>query len=156
MKKESGKLKSIFFITSLAVVLIVVIITLVFGQGLAPLIYTPVGMPDVTFNHSTHSREKGMTCRNCHPAMFKMKQGTTGITMDAILKGEYCGKCHDGTRAFGIKGDSDCAQCHKGSPGERPEGTPTTIPTAIPTAVPTPTPTASPTNSPTVSPGGPG
>ena len=62
--------------------------------------------PDVIFPHFPHTI--WLDCRNCHPAIFKMQAGTNPVTMDKILRGEFCGRCH-GIVAFPI---SDCKRCH--------------------------------------------
>jgi c(7)-type cytochrome triheme protein len=50
-------------------------------------------------------------CGACHEELFKMKAGTSTITMDAIKAGESCGKCHDGKAAFESNFDT-CLRCH--------------------------------------------
>jgi c(7)-type cytochrome triheme protein len=73
---------------------------------------SPMGM--VVFDGTVH-KNAGLTCSYCHnPAVFpKMKQGTIKITMNDLYAGKYCGKCHDGKKAFWIK--ENCARCHKKS-----------------------------------------
>jgi c(7)-type cytochrome triheme protein len=39
-----------------------------------------------------------------------MKQGTVKITMNDLYAGKYCGRCHDGKKAFQIL--ANCARCH--------------------------------------------
>lgn len=63
-------------------------------------------LPDVVFPHFPHTL--WLDCRNCHPSIFLMRAGTNPITMEKILRGEFCGRCH-GTVAFPI---SDCSRCH--------------------------------------------
>lgn len=68
-------------------------------------------MGTVVFDGTAH-KNAGLTCSDCHnPAVFpKMKQGTVKITMNDLYAGKYCGKCHDGKKAFQIK--ENCARCH--------------------------------------------
>ncbi|MSN27168.1 MAG: cytochrome C [Geobacter sp.] len=68
-------------------------------------------MGTVVFEGSAH-KNAGLTCSDCHnPEMFtKMKQGTVKITMNDLYAGKYCGRCHDGNKAFLIKGN--CTRCH--------------------------------------------
>ena len=68
-------------------------------------------MGTVTFDGSVH-KNAGLVCSDCHnPEMFpKMKQGTIKITMNDLYAGKYCGKCHDGKKAFLIK--ENCTRCH--------------------------------------------
>jgi len=70
---------------------------------------SPVGT--VTFDGTVH-KNAGLVCSDCHnQAVFpKMKQGTIKITMNDLYAGKYCGKCHDGKKAFWIKGN--CTRCH--------------------------------------------
>lgn len=65
----------------------------------------------VIFNGTTH-KNAGLTCSDCHnPDVFpKMKFGTVKISMDDLYAGKYCGKCHNGTKAFLIMGN--CERCH--------------------------------------------
>ena len=62
----------------------------------------------VTFSGDAHKMHK---CNECHPALFKMKKGADKMTMKEMQEGKFCGKCHDGKKAFDVKGD--CIKCHK-------------------------------------------
>lgn len=63
-------------------------------------------LPDVVYPHYPHTL--WMDCKNCHPGIFVMQAGANSVTMDAIAKGEFCGRCH-GKVAFPL---SDCNRCH--------------------------------------------
>lgn len=63
-------------------------------------------IPDVVFPHEPHTM--WLDCNNCHPALFIMRQGANPVSMDQIVKGDFCGRCH-GTVAFPIV---DCFRCH--------------------------------------------
>ena len=65
----------------------------------------------VTFDGTVH-KNAGLTCADCHNKdIFPvMKQGTVKITLKELLEGKYCGKCHNGERAFSIK--DNCIRCH--------------------------------------------
>ncbi|MDX1810478.1 MAG: cytochrome c3 family protein, partial [Gammaproteobacteria bacterium] len=72
-------------------------------------------MPWVRFPHLAHTR--WLDCSNCHPAIFvPQKGGNPEIGMDAIIAGQYCGRCHDKV-AFPLW---TCERCHsvphEGSP----------------------------------------
>lgn len=67
------------------------------------------GTGTVVFSGDTH---KGAKCAECHPNPFQMKKGATKITMADHVPGKMCGKCHDGTKAFGMD-SANCAKCHK-------------------------------------------
>lgn len=68
----------------------------------------------VVFDGTAH-KNAGLTCSDCHnPGMFPaMKQGTVTITMNDLYAGKYCGRCHDGKKAFMIK--DNCTRCHRES-----------------------------------------
>ncbi len=63
-------------------------------------------MPDVIFPHDAHNY--WLNCSTCHTKIFEMKAGATPISMIAIWKGEYCGRCHDKV-AFPLR---NCFKCH--------------------------------------------
>jgi c(7)-type cytochrome triheme protein len=63
-------------------------------------------VPNVVFPHAPHTM--WLTCNNCHPSIFTMKQGANPVSMDRIIRGEYCGRCH-GVVAFPF---TDCLRCH--------------------------------------------
>ena len=65
--------------------------------------------PAVVFRHRTHRMY--FTCSACHSDVFEMRAGANGITMDALLAGKSCGRCHDGLRAFGVAPET-CSDCH--------------------------------------------
>ncbi len=60
----------------------------------------------VVFDGTTHASLK---CKDCHPALFKMKKGDK-LTMADMKAGKSCGACHDGKKTFSMK---DCTKCHK-------------------------------------------
>ena len=70
---------------------------------------SPMGI--VVFDGTIH-KNAGLTCSDCHnPDIFpKMKQGTVKITMNDLKAGKYCGRCHNGKKAFLIMGN--CTRCH--------------------------------------------
>ncbi len=71
-------------------------------------------MGKVTFEGKAHAA-KGFKCADCHtkPKLFEMKKGGDKMTMAAMNEGKFCGTCHEGTKAFGVKAPADCAKCHK-------------------------------------------
>ena len=70
-------------------------------------------LPDVVYPHYPHTL--WLDCKNCHPSIFVMRAGVNQVTMDAIAKGEFCGRCH-GKVAFPL---NDCNRCHsKPKPGK--------------------------------------
>jgi c(7)-type cytochrome triheme protein len=63
-------------------------------------------MPWVKFPHLPHT--KWLACSNCHPAIFIPKENANPISMNKVLRGEYCGVCHDKV-AFAL---FICERCH--------------------------------------------
>ncbi|MBL1278505.1 MAG: hypothetical protein COB30_020720 [Ectothiorhodospiraceae bacterium] len=63
-------------------------------------------MPWVKFPHIAHTQ--WLACSNCHPAIFIEKKGANNLSMDSILAGEFCGRCHDKV-AFALW---TCERCH--------------------------------------------
>lgn len=68
----------------------------------------------VIFRHSTHVGFAGAQCGACHPAPFRMLRPARETTHDLMDKGQSCGMCHDGRRAFATTQDPVCARCHTG------------------------------------------
>ncbi|MBF0628379.1 MAG: hypothetical protein HQL91_09165 [Magnetococcales bacterium] len=63
-------------------------------------------MPHVTFPHGTHTQ--WLDCSNCHSEIFLPVAKGNPVTMNAILRGQYCGVCH-GKVAFS---PMVCERCH--------------------------------------------
>lgn len=70
----------------------------------------PIGK--VVFDGKVHA-DKGLKCNDCHTKIFQMKKGSTKMTMATMNKGEACGACHNGTKAFKTSDASSCNRCHK-------------------------------------------
>jgi c(7)-type cytochrome triheme protein len=70
---------------------------------------TPMGK--VVFDGKNHA-EAGMKCEDCHSKIFKMRKGSTVMTMTDITAGKFCGTCHNGTKAFAAKDKGNCEICH--------------------------------------------
>ncbi len=51
-------------------------------------------------------------CYVCHDDLFSMKRGATPVTMEAIMRGEACGACHNGEVAWAVTFES-CPRCHR-------------------------------------------
>ena len=63
-------------------------------------------MPWVKFPHIAHTQ--WLACENCHPKIFIPKENANPISMNKVLRGEYCGVCHDKV-AFSL---FICERCH--------------------------------------------
>ncbi len=66
----------------------------------------------VVFDGKNHADAK-VKCLECHSKIFKMKKGSTEMKMADLHAGKFCGKCHNGTRAFATKDKDNCEICHK-------------------------------------------
>jgi len=66
-------------------------------------------MANVVFPHKIHTY--WLSCKICHPGIFKAKKGGNDFTMYDIWNGKFCGRCH-GTVAFQPKGFRNCQRCH--------------------------------------------
>jgi len=71
-------------------------------------------MPNVRFPHLAHTR--WLACSNCHPDIFIPKANGNPVNMEKVLKGKFCGRCHDKV-SFALW---SCERCHsvphEGSP----------------------------------------
>lgn len=63
-------------------------------------------MPNVRFPHLAHTQ--WLVCNNCHPKIFIPQAGANEVSMEKILKGEFCGRCHDKV-SFSLW---TCERCH--------------------------------------------
>ena len=63
-------------------------------------------MPYVRFPHLAHT--EWLACSNCHSEIFVPRYEANPVTMEKILKGEFCGRCHDKV-AFSLW---TCERCH--------------------------------------------
>ena len=73
-------------------------------------------MPWVKFPHLQHT--KWLACQNCHPKIFIPQENANPISMNKVLRGEYCGVCHDKV-AFAL---FTCERCHSvPHPGSGPK-----------------------------------
>ena len=66
---------------------------------------------DVVFSHETHVDGTQLACIECHDKLYLSKGQHKTVTMKKMQKGKSCGACHNGKKAFSVKGD--CAKCHK-------------------------------------------
>ncbi len=70
------------------------------------------GAKDVKYSHEFHVLKKGIKCSECHNAIFKPNASVFSSTMERMRNGETCGVCHNGKRAFDVRGS--CEKCHRG------------------------------------------
>ena len=65
------------------------------------------GVEKVVFPHWFHRIR--FKCKTCHEGIFEMEKGKNNIQMSGIIRGNFCGKCHNGKIAFA---PVQCARCH--------------------------------------------
>jgi len=66
---------------------------------------------DAVFSHEVHVDGMKLACTDCHDKLYLSKGQHKTVTMKQMQKGKSCGACHNGKKAFSVKGD--CAKCHK-------------------------------------------
>ena len=75
--------------------------------------YRPSGADTVIYSHDTHL-QKGLRCSDCHYALYSTTGGhMKKVTMQEMDKGQSCGACHNGQKAFDVKDKNNCKKCHK-------------------------------------------
>jgi c(7)-type cytochrome triheme protein len=65
----------------------------------------------VVFNHKQHIDIQNQTCVGCHAGKFKLLESS--VDLPPMKKMNYCGECHDGVRAVGIRNTAKCTACHE-------------------------------------------
>jgi c(7)-type cytochrome triheme protein len=103
-------------LTMLALILVVAVAFVGSAMATPPgkTVEYPAGdQGKVIFNGDTHGTKQGMKCADCHPKPFAMKKGAFKMTKEDHAKPDFCGKCHDGTKAFSQTVAADCCKCHK-------------------------------------------
>jgi c(7)-type cytochrome triheme protein len=65
----------------------------------------------VVFSHERHVQGQNLGCTACHDSLYVTSGKRAKATMAQMRKGKSCGACHDGKKAFSVKGD--CNTCHK-------------------------------------------
>ena len=76
------------------VMMVLFVSTPVFAVGPGKTVeFSGNGAGKVVFDGKVHAKAK---CSECHPAIFKMKKGTTAVTMKDMEAGKGCGVCHNG------------------------------------------------------------
>lgn len=66
---------------------------------------------EVVFSHDTHVNGVALACTDCHDKLYLSKGQHKTVSMKQMQTGKSCGACHNGKKAFSVKGD--CATCHK-------------------------------------------
>ncbi len=101
MKKSMG----------MAFVVCLIVSSAAWGKvGGGDITFSVKGQGDVLYSHDSHVTRAGMKCSECHYRLYKMAR-TQQWTMAEMSKGQSCGACHDGQKAFAVKGN--CGKCHR-------------------------------------------
>lgn len=66
---------------------------------------------DVLFSHEAHVEGMQLACTQCHEKLYLSAKQHKKVTMKQMQQGKSCGACHNGKKAFSVKGA--CAKCHK-------------------------------------------
>lgn len=66
---------------------------------------------NVTFSHYAHVSDVGLDCKACHDKLYLDTKRHKKVTMKQMQTGKSCGACHNGKKAFSVKGQ--CSKCHK-------------------------------------------
>lgn len=68
----------------------------------------------VVFSHDSHLA-KNRDCKTCHSGIFNLSQKRK-YTMADMERGQACGACHNGKKAFSVATEKDCLRCHRSVP----------------------------------------
>ncbi len=83
------------------------------ADGGGDLTFKAGNAKSVLFSHNQHVNVKSLKCSACHNHTFQMSKGSDKMDMSKINKGQFCGHCHNGERAFDVKDKANCGKCHK-------------------------------------------
>lgn len=88
-----------------------------FPDDIDMTLLTSEGKTTAVFSHKKHTEREHLRCIECHPRVFKMKVGDavvkgSNISMKEMQKGQFCGNCHNGEKAFDVTSIQHCKKCH--------------------------------------------
>jgi c(7)-type cytochrome triheme protein len=93
------------------VLLVMVLAATAWGKvGGGDVTFTLTGASNVNFSHDAHITKYKQKCGDCHYRIYTTTVQRKDVTMAQMQKGQSCGVCHDGQRAFDVKGS--CNKCH--------------------------------------------
>lgn len=78
--------------------------------GGGDITFSPAGASAVIYSHEAHVIKHKQKCGDCHYRLFTTTAQRKDVTMAEMQKGRSCGFCHNGQRAFDVKGA--CNKCH--------------------------------------------
>jgi len=100
-------------VLAMAVVMTLAFVSLSFAKKSDIEFPAVAGEGKVTFSHEIHTEKNKMACKECHPALFQTKKGADVLKMADMEAGKNCGACHNGEKAFSVKDQAKCGNCHK-------------------------------------------
>jgi len=74
--------------------------------------YSFKNVPSAVFSHDTHLA-KSRDCKTCHSGIFDLSRKRS-YTMADMERGQSCGACHNGKKAFSVSTEKGCNKCHPG------------------------------------------
>ncbi len=101
--------KCLFLITLAFVILLSSFVSGKIGGG--DISFRSGKIRDAIFSHDSHVSDIGLKCTECHDSLYITKEKHKKATMLEMRKGVSCGACHNGKRAFDVRGN--CSNCHK-------------------------------------------
>lgn len=81
-------------------------------SGGKDITFTPKNALPVVFSHKRHVIDKGNKCQDCHYQYFLQEGEPYMMNMTKIIKGSFCGRCHNGNKAFDVNDQKSCKRCH--------------------------------------------
>jgi c(7)-type cytochrome triheme protein len=105
-------MKRLLVLTVVMTFLSIPLIALAQKVGGGDLTFAPKNASPVVFSHEKHV-SKGLKCAGCHYQIFQMAKGSFKMDMTKITKGDFCGKCHNGQKAFDVEDRKNCVRCHR-------------------------------------------
>lgn len=98
--------------SAILILLVMVMSAIVWAKvGGGDIVFEVKKAGNVTFSHERHVDGLGLKCTDCHDALYVAKGKDKPVAMAQMQKGQSCGACHNGKKAFDVKGD--CSNCHK-------------------------------------------
>lgn len=95
----------------LSLVLMLLPVTLLAERWIEDKVSMPTEIGAVSFSHYVHLEAVGKNCTACHNRIYNIETSKNpAFTMTEMETGKACGVCHNGTKAFSVKGD--CLTCH--------------------------------------------
>ncbi len=80
-------------------------------MGAEDIIFHVSGAANVVYNHEVHVGKIGLKSRQCHYRIYTIVEAHQKKTIADIERGQSCGACHNGARAFAMK--TGCPMCHQ-------------------------------------------